>query len=126
MHSAKNVDVYLHSASRPIIEDCENVRFAPLPDAYVSLHSLSLSFPFSKYHSANRANEDSKITPAISETANQWDQIDDFKWLQAEPSPHFSLLPAAERIEDRVWREKVPGGHGDALNQILKAVGVPL
>jgi hypothetical protein len=39
MHSAKNVDVYLHSASRPIIEDCENVRFAPLPEAYVSLPS---------------------------------------------------------------------------------------
>jgi hypothetical protein len=60
----------------------------------------------------------------MAQTANQWDQIDDFKWLQAEPSPNFSLLPAAERVEDRVWKEKVPGGHGDGLNQILKAVGV--
>jgi hypothetical protein len=52
MHSAKNVDVYLHSASRPIIEDCENVRFAPLPDAYVSpvpsRASLSLSLSLSR------------------------------------------------------------------------------
>jgi hypothetical protein len=60
----------------------------------------------------------------MAQTANQWDQIDDFKWLQAEPSPNFSLLPAAERVEDRVWKEKVPGGHGDGLDQILKAVGV--
>ena len=123
MHSAKNVDVYLHSASRPIIEDCENVRFAPLPDAYVSPLSLSLACDATVQVVLTRT---SKTTPAIAETANQWDQIDDFKWLQAEHSPHFSVLPAAERIEDRVWREKVPGGHGDALNQILKAVGVPL
>ncbi len=37
MHSSKNVDVYLHSASRPIFEDCEGLRFAPLPEAYVCL-----------------------------------------------------------------------------------------
>jgi hypothetical protein len=36
MHASKNVDVYLHTASRPIIEDCERIRFAPLPEAYVS------------------------------------------------------------------------------------------
>jgi len=27
MHDAKNVDVYLHCTSRPIIEDCEDIRF---------------------------------------------------------------------------------------------------
>jgi len=36
MHDCKNVDVYLHVASRPIIEDCTNVRFSPIPDCYVS------------------------------------------------------------------------------------------
>jgi hypothetical protein len=36
MHGARNVDVYLHCASRPIIEDCEGVRFAPLPGGMVS------------------------------------------------------------------------------------------
>lgn len=40
MHECKNVDVYLQSASRPIIEDCEGIRFAPLPDTYVSIISL--------------------------------------------------------------------------------------
>lgn len=35
MHGSKNVDVYLHCSSRPIIEGCEEIRFAPLPEAYV-------------------------------------------------------------------------------------------
>lgn len=37
MHECKNVDIYLHCASRPIIEDCTNVRFSPIPENYVSL-----------------------------------------------------------------------------------------
>lgn len=36
MHDCKNVDVYLSCMSRPIIEDCKDIRFAPLPDCYVS------------------------------------------------------------------------------------------
>lgn len=35
MHGSRHVDVYLHSASRPIIEDCEALRFAPLPASQV-------------------------------------------------------------------------------------------
>jgi hypothetical protein len=42
MHGSKNVDVYLHCASRPIIEDCENIRFAPIPATYVSIALLPL------------------------------------------------------------------------------------
>jgi hypothetical protein len=36
MHNCKNVDVYLHCASRPIIEDCSDIRFSPIPDCHVS------------------------------------------------------------------------------------------
>lgn len=36
MHDCKNVDIYLLCASRPIIEDCSNVRFCPIPECYVS------------------------------------------------------------------------------------------
>lgn len=36
IHECKNVDIYLHCASRPIIENCNNIRFAPIPDCYVS------------------------------------------------------------------------------------------
>lgn len=37
IHECRNVDVYLHCASHPIIEDCSGMRFAPLPELYVSL-----------------------------------------------------------------------------------------
>lgn len=76
MHGAKNVDVYLHCASRPIIEDCEGVRFAPLPE--------------------------SMISEELKTVQNQWDQIDDFKWLKAEQSPNWSILPEGERAAPEV------------------------
>ncbi|KAF2657807.1 TBCC-domain-containing protein [Lophiostoma macrostomum CBS 122681] len=98
MHSSKNVDVYLHCASRPIIEDCEGVRFAEVPGAYTT--------------------SDSKQTP------NQWDKIDDFTWLKAGPNPHYKLLDQADRISDEVWTQTVPGGHSVSLDDILRAVGV--
>jgi tubulin-specific chaperone C len=36
IHECHNVDMYLHCGSRPIIEDCSGMRFAPLPASYVS------------------------------------------------------------------------------------------
>ncbi|KAF2737903.1 TBCC-domain-containing protein [Polyplosphaeria fusca] len=98
MHGSRNVDVYLHCSSRPIIEDCEQVRFAPLPETY--------------------------ITSETSSSQNQWDQIDDFKWLKSEPNPHFKLISPQDVIEEEVWKNTVPGGHSISLDQILKAVAV--
>lgn len=43
MHECKNVDIYLLCASRPIIEDCSNVRFSPMPDCFVCLQ-LDINF----------------------------------------------------------------------------------
>lgn len=37
IHECENVDFYLHCGSHPIIEDCSNMRFAPLPGVYVRL-----------------------------------------------------------------------------------------
>ena len=36
MHECNNVDVYLTCFSRPIIEDCSEIRFTRLPSTYVS------------------------------------------------------------------------------------------
>ena len=44
MHQCRNVDVYLTCSSRPIIEDCSSVRFAPLPQTYVGLYLSLLSY----------------------------------------------------------------------------------
>lgn len=42
MHECHNVDVYLYCTSRPIIEDCKDLRFAEMPAFYVSIPALSL------------------------------------------------------------------------------------
>lgn len=57
-------------------------------------------------------------------TNDQWDQIDDFKWLKAEQSPNWSLLPAENIVPEEVWREIVPGGPGWSVDDILKATRV--
>ncbi|KAF2198170.1 TBCC-domain-containing protein [Delitschia confertaspora ATCC 74209] len=96
MHDCKNVDVYLHCASRPIIEDCEGIRFAPLPETYV--------------------------TPSSSPPLNHWNEIDDFKWLKAEPSPHFRLLVESERIKEEVWKAVVEKGESAGVEEVLGMV----
>ncbi|KAF6796520.1 Tubulin-specific chaperone C [Colletotrichum sojae] len=98
IHECRNVDIYLYCSSHPIIEDCSNMRFAPLPTAF-----------------------DTPEDPV----KNQWDQVDDFKWLKSEPSPNWSVLPEGERLADDIWRKTVPGERGKDLHDILKAVGVP-
>ncbi|KZF24547.1 TBCC-domain-containing protein [Xylona heveae TC161] len=95
MHQCKGVDVYLYCGSRPIIEDCEDIRFAPMPESY--------------------------ITDSLKSIPNQWDQVDDFKWIKSEPSPHWSVIPSEKRIPENIWTEAVPGGPGHKLDDILKA-----
>ena len=35
MHESRNCNIYLHCGSHPIIEDCSELSFTPLPEAYV-------------------------------------------------------------------------------------------
>jgi len=98
VHDCKNVDIYLHCASRPIIEDCSNVRFSPIPACYM----ISGENP----------------------VQNQWDQVDDFKWLKAEHSPNWSILPDEQRLKEEVWTTVVPGGPGVGLDDILRKIGI--
>jgi tubulin-specific chaperone C len=55
---------------------------------------------------------------------NQWDQVDDFKWLKADHSPNWSLLPEQDRIPEEVWTKVVPGGPETSIDGILRKVGV--
>jgi len=98
MHDCKDVDIYLLCASRPIIEDCHNVRFSPIP----ACHTI--------------ASNDS--------VENHWDQVDDFKWLKSEHSPNWSILPETERLGDEIWTGVVPGVPGVGLEDILKKIGI--
>ncbi|KAF4979849.1 hypothetical protein FZEAL_4015 [Fusarium zealandicum] len=99
IHECSNVDIYLHCGTHPIIEDCSGMRFAPLPSAYV--------------------------TEAEESTENQWDQVDDFKWLKAGQSPNWTTLSEGERLSDELWRNVVPGQPGVSVEESLKKLGIP-
>ncbi|KAJ8114761.1 hypothetical protein ONZ43_g4828 [Nemania bipapillata] len=98
MHDCKNVHVYLHCASHPIIEDCSQVAFAPLPAYYTN-----------------------ESTPPEK---NQWDQVDDFKWLKATASPNWSILAEESRIVDDVWQHTVCGKAGMSSDDILRELKI--
>ena len=104
IHECDRVDVYLRCGSRPIIEDCRRMRFAPLPQAY--------------------ANEGEGAEAEGSSNNNQWDQVDDFKWLRSDASPNWSVLPEAERLPETVWTGAVAGGPSLGTEDVLKAVGI--
>jgi len=99
MHECKDCVVYLHVNSRPIIEDCHGIQFAPIPHSYI--------------HFTNNMSAE-----------NQWNQVQDFKWLKSEASPNWSLLPAEQIVPDAIWTDVIPGGPGWSLTDILKAAGV--
>ncbi len=126
MHECRDCDVYLRVGSRPIIEDCEGVRFAPLPEVYVwLLQSLSPSFSFeesTRLTSSFQEHLQPRVSPEQEQT-DLWSQVDDFKWLRAEQSPHWSVLPEAERVTDIVWRDTVRDGSCEDVEKILQAVG---
>jgi len=40
---------------------------------------------------------------------NLWDQVDDFKWLKAEQSPNWTVMPKEERLSDDTWLQTLSG-----------------
>ncbi|KAI0190629.1 tubulin binding cofactor C [Xylaria flabelliformis] len=98
IHECKNVHVYLHCTSHPIIEDCSKMAFAPLPTFYVN---------------------DSTTTGT-----NQWNQIDDFKWLKNTHSPNWGVLAEDERILDDVWKNTVCGKASMSTDDILRELKI--
>lgn len=80
VHHAKKSDFYLRVRSRPIIEDCAEVRFAPYCLSYDGI------------------DKDLKESNLDMETGN-WENVDDFKWLRAVQSPNWSILPENDRID---------------------------
>ncbi|KAI0905126.1 tubulin binding cofactor C-domain-containing protein [Ustulina deusta] len=98
MHDCRNVHVYLHCTSHPIIEDCSRVAFAPLPSYY--------------------ANE--STTPET----NQWDKVDDFKWLKDTASPNWGVLAEESQVPGNVWENTVCGKAGMSTDDILRELKI--
>ncbi|KAK2759584.1 hypothetical protein FQN53_008074 [Emmonsiellopsis sp. PD_33] len=99
MHDCVDVDVYLSCSSKPIIEDCSNIRFGKIPDAFAQ-------------------------DPSCRNRTNLWDQVEDFKWIKAEQSPNWKLMDESDTIPENVWTDTVPGGPGVSVDAILKATSV--
>ncbi|GAB1317532.1 Tubulin binding cofactor C-domain-containing protein [Madurella fahalii] len=98
IHECENVVFYLHCVSRPIIEDCTGVRFAPAPESY--------------------------LTDKEKRETNMWDQVDDFKWLKSTASPNWALVSKQDIISDDVWKKTLIGNPGLGVDDILKILGV--
>ena len=122
IHECEDVTFYLHVLSRPIIEDCKNVRFAKTPAGYVSYLSISLS----RFGGEDTNTVMSQLTEKQQlEEANLFDQVDDFKWLKATPSPHWSLVPEEEIIQEPIWKKYLVGRIGPAkVEDTLRAFGI--
>ncbi|KAK2744002.1 hypothetical protein FQN57_004455 [Myotisia sp. PD_48] len=99
MHDCKNVDVFLHCSSKPIIEGCSNIRFSSIPPHYV---------------------EDD----AASQNPNMWSEVQDFNWLKSEHSPNWSILGETDVIPDEVWAGISSGDQKWTLDKILKAMKI--
>ena len=41
----------------------------------------------------------------VVERKNMWDQVDDFKWLKAEHSPNWSVMPEGEKLDGAGWQQ---------------------
>ncbi|KAK8156601.1 tubulin binding cofactor C-domain-containing protein [Phyllosticta citrichinensis] len=122
MHECRDVTVYLACASRPIIEDCVGVRFAPCPSIYAE--AAGEASTEAKEEASAGAVADATGEPPAAQP-NLWNQVDDFKWLKAgAASPNWRALAGDERVADAVWRDLVPGGPELGVDDILRAVGV--
>jgi len=78
VHETRGSQIYLHVTSKPIIEDCSELGFAP----YINTEPEVLA----QFGEAG-----------LDVTANFWDQVEDFKWLKQTKSPNWEILPVERR-----------------------------
>uniref|UniRef100_A0A8C5GNU3 Tubulin folding cofactor C n=1 Tax=Gouania willdenowi TaxID=441366 RepID=A0A8C5GNU3_GOUWI len=78
-HCTNSTLAFLCQQLRAIIENCSGVGFAP----------FTWSHP--------RLEEDFSLS-GLDRERNNWDQVDDFNWLDTEaPSPNWTVIPEGER-----------------------------
>lgn len=79
IHNTYTSTLYVHTVSGPIIEDCDKLRFAPFVLVYEGV-------------------EGDMKESGLAGTRNTWQEVKDFKWLRAQQSPHWSVVPEGERV----------------------------
>jgi len=80
IHTSSNCDFYVAVRSKPIIEQCHQVRFAP----------YSFNFPSKDEHWQNMNFKD--------DHQNLWSQAEDFDWLKSTQSPNWTTIPEDQRV----------------------------
>lgn len=65
------------------------------------------------------------MTEMENASDNQWNQVDDFKWLKASESPNWRPMTEEERLSEEVWTKVVPGRPGADCKDTLTEVGLP-
>lgn len=98
MHECENVDVYLSCGSQPIIEDSKDIRFAPIP-----------------YLLADKCYDDDDPPEK-----DLWNQVLDFNWVRAEPSPHWSVMAEADIPKDIEWTCLTTDDLPDPVDTVLR------
>jgi hypothetical protein len=87
LHTSRECDFYLRTLSRPIIEHCDRVRFAPYTLSYAGLEDGMRGAGLHSDRDAAR----------VAQLCTMWSNVDDFGWHKLQQSPHWRVIPAAER-----------------------------
>ena len=104
LHNCHNCVVYLHCTSKPVIELSDSIKFAPLPSIFVSRH-VSTFFVLAFFVPWRRRLKLAQMDyTSLHRKPNTWDQVEDFNWLSAEPSPHWTTIDVEDRIPDELWQ----------------------
>uniref|UniRef100_A0A7S2W7D6 C-CAP/cofactor C-like domain-containing protein n=1 Tax=Mucochytrium quahogii TaxID=96639 RepID=A0A7S2W7D6_9STRA len=85
IHDSQDCDFYLHVLSRPIIEHCKTLRFAPYALEYDLLQE-----------------QIEKSGLAAERASTMWQDVDDFRWLRQQQSPNWCILPDSDRIRKQL------------------------
>lgn len=95
VHRTYDTTLYVHTVAGPIIEDCDRLRFGP----------WALAYP---------GREEQVEEAGLGGTENAWREVKDFKWLRAQASPHWQVLPQEAWVREEVDGEGWTGGgsHG--------------
>jgi hypothetical protein len=101
IHTSTGCDFYLHTGSRPIIEHCTGLRFAPYTVRFDGDHMALLTAGLLQVGQPMPGS-----TPGSA--GDMWRQVDDFGWHRVHASPNWSLLPQAE------WISNAPAASGAA------------
>lgn len=81
LHTSTKCDFYISPQSRPIIEHCKELRFAPYGVKYQDSGAVMAA-----------AGLDKQPRP------DMWLCVDDFGWHRVQKSPNWSVIPLVERI----------------------------